>query len=123
MTTMDELETQSGLVQLIFPNAFGNDPEHRENPYANLDFGPAGKHADDHAITNITFRETEPGVGRAIVRGDHPLLPRLLEKYPQIRVGEEVNPTVYLCSECDDGREFGSKVGLRSHMRTHKKKE
>jgi hypothetical protein len=122
-TKAAEFETQSGMIQLIMPNPHGADPEHRENPLANLDFGPAGKHADDHSTTNITFREVEPGVGRAVIRGDHPLLKRLIEKYPQVRVGEELNPTVYLCAECDDGREFGSKIGLRSHMRVHQSKE
>jgi hypothetical protein len=119
-TTPAELDTPLKMVQLVIPNPFGADPEHRENPLANLDFGPAGRHADDHDVTNITFRETEPGVGRALIRADHPLLPRLLEKYPQVKIGEETTNTVYLCSECDDGREFGSKLALRNHQRAHK---
>ncbi len=123
MTIDSQLKTGSGMVQLIMPNPFGNDPEHRENPLANLDFGPAGVHADDHAETNITFYETEAGVGRAFIRGDHPLLPRLLEKYPQVRIGEETQQRVYLCSECEDGREFGSKLALANHMRSHRKRD
>lgn len=121
MKTVEEFDTPSGMVQLVIPNPFGADPEHRENPLANLDFGPASKRAADHDETNITFREMEPGVGRALVRGDHPLIPRLLEKYPQIRVGEdEGTKTVFVCHICDDGREFGSKTAIGNHMRSHK---
>lgn len=121
MMTVEELETKSGYVPLMFPNPFPNDPEHRENPHANLDFGPASKRAADHDETNITFRETEPGVGRCIVRADHPLLPRLLEKYPQIIVGaDETNKTKFLCHICDDGREFASKTAIGNHMRAHR---
>lgn len=115
-----ELQTASGVVVLVMPNPHGDDPEHRENKLANLDFGPAGRHADDHDTTNITFREVDAGVGRAIVAADHPLIPDLFRKYPMIRIEGSDDKTTFLCHICTDGREFGSKLALRSHMRVHR---
>jgi hypothetical protein len=123
MTVTDTKLPAEGYMGLVMPNPFGADPEHRENPLANLDFGPAGRHAPDHDTTNIVFREVEPGVGRTIVRGDHPLLARLFEKYPQIVVDDGGPERIFTCAECDDGREFGSKIALRNHQRVHRKGE
>ena len=123
MTPADGIpETGSGMIALRMPNPHAPD-EGRENQYANLDFGPAGRFAADHEETNIVFRETEPGVGTAIVRGDHPLLDRLFQKYPQIIVVTGGPEAVFLCAVCDDGREFASKKTLKSHMRTQHKAE
>jgi hypothetical protein len=110
------------ILALIMPNPHGSAPDHRENPLANLDFGPAGIHSAEHATTNIHFSETEPGVGRAFVREDHPLLPRLFEKYPMIRVDDGRPVQVFVCGYCDD-REFGSRQGLRNHMRSHEREQ
>lgn len=118
--TDPDLKTPSGVIVLEMPNPHPDDG--RENPLANLDFGPAGRFAADHDTTNILFRETMPGVGQAIVRNDHPLLDDLFRKYPQVKQVTGGPDTVFLCSTCDDGREFAGKPQLRSHMRAHARK-
>jgi hypothetical protein len=118
--TDQDIQTKSGMTVLVMPNPHPDDG--RENPLANLDFGPAGTHSEDHDSINIVFREDEPGVGRAIIRNDHPLLERLFQKYPQVRIEDGGPETIYLCSVCDDGREFAGKPQLRSHMAAHRRR-
>lgn len=72
--------------------------------------GP-GQHPD-----LIQFGELVPGV--AIVPADHPLLPALLRRRPDITVlepGEEIGRT-YVCEVCD--REFQSKRSLANHRKS-----
>ena len=108
----------SKTVTMRMPSPVPMD-QGRENPLANLDFGPYGPHEEGHATGNIKFQQ-DGNVGYATVRADHPLLPDLLRKYPQIEFVTGAQPTIYLCSICDDGREFASKPALRMHMRVHK---
>lgn len=103
---------EAGNVQLHMP------ADEASTQLINLDFGPAGPHDADHADRNITFYGTREGGGYAVVKGDHPLLPRLFEKYPQVRyVTPEGKEPIYVCDECGD--EFTSKPALRGHRRVH----
>lgn len=113
-TTKDE---EPVLLALIMPNP-NTDGESRENPLANLDYGRASKNHEGHADLNITFTEYDAGIGRAFVRSDHPLLPSLLERYPQIQVDQGAGERIYVCSECD--KEFGSPMAIKGHSRVHK---
>jgi hypothetical protein len=110
--------TKSGVVVLEMPLPRAVE-EGRENELANLCFGPAGLHDADHHDINICFQAQGDGTGIAVVRGDHPLLDALFVKYPQVRIVTDDKHVSYLCSVCDDGREFAGKPQLRSHMRTH----
>jgi len=114
----DPLKTKSGIVALRIglPHSI---EEGRENNLANLDYGPAGRHGGDHEQSNITFQEIEPGVGMAFVRHDHPLLERLLEKYPQVEIVKEGPSEVHLCVICDPERTFKGVPQLRAHMKAH----
>jgi hypothetical protein len=113
MTDTQGPASEAGFVQLHMP------PDPSSVQLINLDFGPAGRHDADHDERNITFRGEREGGGYAMVRGDHPLLARLLEKYPQVRyVTKEGKEPIYVCDDCGD--EFGSKPALRTHRRSHK---
>lgn len=89
-----------------------------EFPEGNLDFGPAPKHAAAHDTTNIKFTANGDGDGYAIVRRDHPLLPALMRKYPQVEMVESNQKAeAYVCEVC--GREYKTKPGLLNHKLTH----
>lgn len=115
-------QTKSGFLILEMPLGRSIE-EGTENPLANLDFGPAGPHDAEHDEVNIKFTAQGDGTGIAVVSATHPALERLLASYPQVRVVTDDKHVSYLCSVCDDGREFAGKPQLRAHMRTHNKPE
>lgn len=95
------LKPQEGQVKLYNPDSEG------------LKFGPgSGPETYDDLIV---FGNVEPGV--AIVRADHPLLPKLLKSEPRIVVlmPGEVPGRLYACDKCD--AEFKSKALMAAHRR------
>lgn len=84
----------------------------------NLDFGPAAKHSANHDETNIRFRADGAGDGYAIVREGHPLLPALMQRYPQVQVVESnPKPEAYVCEICE--AEYKTTRGLLTHKLSH----
>lgn len=70
-------------------------------PNNEIQFGPKGGFEEHHWIGLRTER----------------LLPQLLTTYPRIREADAPMTAVYVCEI--DGAEFGTKVGLRNHKRSH----
>lgn len=83
-----------------------NDPEH-----ISLSFGPSNE---------IQFGP-KGGFDEHLWRGPraHPMLPALLSAYPAIREADAPRQNIFVCEDC--GAEFGTKVGVRNHKKTHAK--
>jgi|PlaIllAssembly_1097288.scaffolds.fasta_scaffold29347_3 hypothetical protein len=82
------------------------DPDHISlsfGPANEIQFGPKGGFEANHWV----------GL-RA-----HPFVPALLTAYPNIREADAPRSNVFVCEEC--GAEFGTKVGVRNHKKTHAK--
>ena len=85
----------------------------------NLDFGPAAKHAPNHDEVNLSFHAEGDGDGYCIAKADHPLIPDLMRRYPQVEIVESnTEPEAFVCEVCE--KEYKTKRGLLNHKLSHK---